>query len=207
MKKGRLIVISGPSGVGKGTIVKALMQKHEKLRFSVSATTRAIRPGEVDGVNYYYITKERFEQMIAQDELLEHARYVDNYYGTPEAPVDAQLEDGYDVILEIEVQGALQVKRRRPDAVLIFIAAPSFDELARRLRGRGDTAEEQVLQRLETAHGEYIIARDYDYVVVNDIVDEAVDEILSIMTAESLKTKNQLHILKEANEYAVSPHV
>ena len=131
MKKGNLIVISGPSGVGKGTVVKALMQRHDKLRFSVSATTRAIRPGEVDGVNYYYITKERFEQMIANDELLEHARYVDNYYGTPAAPVDRLLEEGYDVILEIEVQGALQVKQRRPEAVLIFIAAPSFDELAR----------------------------------------------------------------------------
>ncbi len=207
MKKGNLIVISGPSGVGKGTVVKALMQRHDKLRFSVSATTRAIRPGEVDGVNYYYITKERFEQMIANDELLEHARYVDNYYGTPAAPVDRLLEEGYDVILEIEVQGALQVKQRRPEAVLIFIAAPSFDELARRLRGRGDTAEDQILQRLETAHTEYSAATSYDYVVVNDYVDEAVDEILAILTAERLKANKQTQILKEANEYAVSPNV
>lgn len=207
MKKGKLIVISGPSGVGKGTVVKQLMQRHERLRFSVSATTRAIRPGEQDGVNYYFITREAFEKLISEDALLEYASYVNNYYGTPERPVNEQLEQGCDVLLEIEVQGALQVKRRRPDAILIFIAAPSFDELARRLRGRGDTAEDQVLQRLKTARQEYIKASEYDYIVVNDQVDEVVDEIFSILTAESLRAYNQAEVLKEANTYVISPDV
>ncbi len=199
MKKGKLIVISGPSGVGKGTVVKALMAKHDRLRFSVSATTREIRPGETDGVNYYYISRERFEQLLREDALLEHAVYVNNYYGTPEKPVNEQLEKGYDVILEIEVQGALQVKQRRPDAILIFIVAPSFEELARRLRGRGDTAEDQVLRRLETARNEYRLAPEYDYIVVNDRVEVVTDEILAILTAESLRSHQQLELLKEAD--------
>ena len=148
MKKGRLIVISGPSGVGKGTVIKELFKRRDRIHYSVSATTRQMRPGEQDGVDYYFISQEAFEKLISEDALLEYARYVKNYYGTPEKAVDEQLAKGFDVLLEIEVQGALQVKRRRPDAVLVFIAAPSFDELARRLRGRGDTAEEQVLQRL-----------------------------------------------------------
>lgn len=205
MKKGRLIVISGPSGVGKGTVVKSLLQKHARMRLSVSATTRPIRPGEIDGVNYYFIDKEQFERMIEENRFLEHARYVSNYYGTPEEPVNRMLEEGLDVVLEIEVQGALQIKSRRPDAILIFIVAPSFEELGRRLRGRGDTAEEIVLQRLETARTEYRIAPQYDYIVVNDIVDEAVEEILSILTAESLKANNQLELLKEANELCCIP--
>ena len=199
MKKGKLIVISGPSGVGKGTVVKSLMERHGRLRFSVSATTRPIRPGEVDGVNYYFIDHATFERMISENRFLEYASYVSNYYGTPEDPVNRMLEDGYDVVLEIEVQGALQIKARRPDAILIFIVAPSFEELARRLRGRGDTAEALVLQRLETAKTEYRIAEQYDYIVVNEIVEEAVEAILSILTAESLKAKNQLELLKEAN--------
>ena len=199
MKKGKLIVISGPSGVGKGTVVKALMQRHDHLRFSVSATTRPIRPGEVDGENYYFIDHATFERMIAENRFLEYANYVSNYYGTPEEPVNRMLDEGYDVVLEIEVQGALQIKARRPDAILIFIVAPSFEELGKRLRGRGDTAEELVLQRLETAKTEYRIAEQYDYIVVNDIVEEAVGEILSILAAESLKAKNQLELLKEAN--------
>ena len=199
MKKGKLIVISGPSGVGKGTVVSALMQRHDHLRLSVSATTRPIRPGEMDGVNYYFIDHETFERMISENRFLEYARYVSNYYGTPEEPVNRMLDEGFDVVLEIEVQGALQIKARRPDAILIFIVAPSFAELGRRLRGRGDTAEELVLQRLETAKAEYRIAEQYDYIVVNDVVEEAVGEILSILTAESLKAKHQLELLKEAN--------
>ena len=136
MKKGRLIVISGPSGVGKGTVVKALMARDPNVRLSVSATTRDMRPNEIDGVHYYFITRERFEQMIAEDRFLEHACYVNNYYGTPEEPVDRLLAEGHDVILEIEVQGALQIMQRRPEAISVFIAAPSFEVLAARLRGR-----------------------------------------------------------------------
>lgn len=199
MKQGKLIVISGPSGVGKGTVVKELMERHEKLRFSVSATTREIRPGEVDGVNYYFITRERFEQLIAEDALLEHAVYVGNYYGTPETKVNEQLAAGYDVLLEIEVQGALLVKKRRPDAILIFITAPSFEELARRLRGRGDTAEDKVLARLETAKWECSLAKDYDYIVVNDTVDAVTNRILTIFEAEDYRAARVEEVIKEAD--------
>lgn len=187
MKTGKLIVISGPSGVGKGTVIRELMQRCDTLRYSVSATTREMRPGEIDGVNYYFVTRERFEQLIAEDAMLEHAVYVGNYYGTPEAKVNEQLEAGFDVVLEIEVQGALQVKKRRPDAVLIFIAAPSFDELARRLRGRGDTAEDKVIARLETARWECSLAKDYDYIVVNDVVADVTNRILTIFEAENYR--------------------
>ena len=197
MKKGRLIVISGPSGVGKGTVVKALMERDPKVRLSVSATTRDIRPNEIDGVHYYIITHERFEQMIAEDRFLEHAQYVGNRYGTPEAPVNSMLEEGLDVILEIEVQGGLQVMRRRPDAISIFIAAPSFEVLASRLRGRGDTDEEKVLMRLQQARMEYLVARQYQYIVVNDRLEDAVSDVQAILRAETLKTEHQEYLLKE----------
>lgn len=187
MKRGKLVVISGPSGVGKGTVVKELMRHSPNLRFSVSATTREMRPGEEDGVSYYFVSRERFEQMIADDELLEHAVYVGNYYGTPEVRLNEQLDAGFDVLVEVEVQGALQIKKRRPDAVLIFITAPSFEELARRLRGRGDTSEEKVLARLETARWECTLARDYDYIVVNDTVDAVTERILTIFAAEDYR--------------------
>lgn len=197
MKQGKLIVISGPSGVGKGTVIRELMRRHEPMRFSVSATTREMRPGEVDGVNYFFVSRERFEQMIAEDALLEHAVYVGNYYGTPEAKVNEQLAAGYDVVLEIEVQGALQVKKRRPDAILIFITAPSFPELARRLRGRGDTAEDKVLARLETARWECSLAKGYDYIVVNDTVDAVTDRILTIFEAEDYRADRCEEVIKE----------
>ena len=198
MKTGKLIVISGPSGVGKGTVIKELMERCDSLRYSVSATTREMRPGEVDGVNYYFISRERFEELIAADALLEHAVYVGNYYGTPETKVNEQLAQGNDVLLEIEVQGALQVKKRRPDAVLIFITAPSFDELAKRLRGRGDTAEDKVLARLETARWECSLAKDYDYIVVNDTVDAVTKRIMTIFEAENYRALRCDEVIKEA---------
>ncbi len=198
MKKGRLIVISGPSGVGKGTVVRALLERDPQLRVSVSATTRPMRPNEIDGVHYYFISHEQFEEMIAQDLFLEHAQYVGNYYGTPEAPVDRMLEQGFDVILEIEVQGGLQVMKRRPDAISVFLVAPSFEVLAARLRGRGDTDEEKVLMRLQQARMEYLVASQYQYVVVNDRLEDAVSDVQAILRADAIKTEHQQHFLKEA---------
>jgi len=198
MKKGRLIVISGPSGVGKGTVVKSLMERDPQVRLSVSATTRPMRPNEIDGVHYYFISHEKFEEMIAQNLFLEHAQYVGNRYGTLEDAVNRMLDEGYDVILEIEVQGGLQVMKRRPDAISIFIVAPSFEILGGRLRGRGDTDEEKVLMRLQQARMEYLVAPQYQYIVVNDRLEDAVSDVQSILRAESLRTERQQHLLKEA---------
>ncbi len=181
MRKGTLYVFTGPSGAGKGTLLSRVMAGDDKLFYSISATTRAPRPGETDGVQYYFLSKADFEQKIAQDAFLEHAKYVDNYYGTLEAPVNEKLDAGCDVVLEIEVQGAMQVHEKRPDAVLVFIAPPSFEELAQRLRGRGTESEEKVQKRLETARHEMQSADRFDYVVVNDEIDRAVDEIRGIL--------------------------
>lgn len=194
---GKLIVISGPSGVGKSTVVKQVMEQLPNLHFSVSATTRPQRPGEVDGVNYYFVDHEKFEAMIAGGELLEYAQYVGNYYGTPEAPIDEALAQGMDILLDIEVQGALNVKKRRPDAILIFMMAPSFTELERRLSQRGDTAPELVAKRLEHAKWEFAHAESYDYLVVNDQVAHAASEIVSIITAEKCRMQSRIHVLKE----------
>lgn len=181
MRKGTLYVFTGPSGTGKGTLLSRLMAADNRLFFSISATTRAPRPGEVDGVQYYFLSKADFEEKIAQNAFLEHAKYVDNYYGTLEAPVNEKLDAGYDVILEIEVQGAMQVHEKRPDAVMVFIAPPSFEELAHRLRGRGTEDEEKVCRRLETAQRELQYADRFDHVVVNDEIDRAVRELQGIL--------------------------
>lgn len=181
MHKGTLYVFTGPSGAGKGTLISRLLAEDDRIFYSISATTRAPRPGETDGVQYYFLKREDFEAKIAQNAFLEHAKYVDNYYGTLEAPVNEKLEAGKDVILEIEVQGAMQVHEKRPDAVMVFIAPPSFEELANRLRGRGTEDEAKVLKRLETAKGELAQQNKFDYVVVNDTVDRAVEELHGIL--------------------------
>ena len=195
--RGTLLIFSGPSGVGKGTIVKELRRRSDKIRLSVSATTRAPRPEDVEGVTYYFKTMEEFEAMIDRDEFLEYAVYTGNCYGTPAGPVDELLEAGYDVVLEIEVQGALQVMERRPDAVSVFIAAPSFAELERRLKGRGDTSGSDPEHRLQTARIEYTLAPKYDYIVVNDRVERCADEVMAILAADKCRAKYRLNLLKE----------
>ena len=180
MKKGKLIVISGASGVGKGTGLGIMMEKRKDLSFSVSATTRPPRPGEIDGVHYYFITREKFEDMIAAGEFLEYDAHAANYYGTPRAQAEEKQTHG-PVLLDIEPKGAKQVKEKAPDAVLIFIMPPSVQELERRLRGRGDTSEEQIQMRMERATWEMEQRVWYDHVVVNDDPERCADEILRII--------------------------
>ena len=194
---GKLIIVSGPSGVGKGTVMKRVFAKNSNIRFSVSATTRSIRPGEVDGESYYFVSKAEFEELIKQNALLEYTQYVGNFYGTPEEPLNRDLQKGYDVYLDIEVQGALHIKERRPDAILIFMVAPSFAELKRRLYERGDTAPELCEKRLAQAKREYAQASGYDYVVVNNDPDAAAEEILSIIKAEKCRYAERINLFEE----------
>ena len=181
MNKGKLIVISGASGVGKGTVTKLMMEKRNDLSFSVSATTRAPRPGEVEGVHYYFITKERFEEMIGNGEFLEYDAHAANYYGTPRAQAEEKMACGH-VLLDIEPKGAEQIRKAVPDATLIFIMPPSVEELERRLRGRGDTSEAQIAIRMERANWEMEQRSWYDHVVVNDDAERCADEILNIIS-------------------------
>ncbi len=183
-RKGKLIVVSGPSGAGKSTVIARLMQRRQDVCFSVSATTRDPRPGEVDGVDYFFVTWEAFDDMIERDELLEHAEYVGNCYGTPRSYVESKQHEGMNVILDIEVQGARQIRDRVPDAVKIFVLPPSLQSLEQRLRGRGTDAEEMIHSRLVRAHAEYREANFYDYIVINDDPDRAASEMDAIITAE-----------------------
>ena len=180
MSKGKLFVISGASGVGKSTVLKQVMDKRDDLYFSVSATTRAPRPSETEGVSYYFVSKEKFQSMIENNEFLEYDAHMSNYYGTPTAQVEEKLTRGH-VILDIEPVGAFNVRKARPDAVLIFIAPPSMEELERRLRGRGDTGEDQITQRTERAYWVMEQSKQYDHVVINDQVDTCADAILNII--------------------------
>ena len=184
MSKGKLFIISGASGVGKSTVLSRVMATRDDLRFSVSTTTRAPRPGEVDGESYYFVTREKFQDMIDRNEFVEYDAHMDNFYGTPEAQLNEKLETG-SVILDIEPNGAFMVRKRRPDATLIFIAPPSMEELLRRLVGRGDTSTEQVKVRQERAQWEMDQSVHYDYVVVNDQVETCVDEILKIIAEKA----------------------
>lgn len=186
-EKGILFILSGPSGVGKGTVRGRLFQQETHLKYSVSATTRNKRPGETDGVDYFYKTTEEFEQMIQANQLLEYAKYVNNYYGTPKTYVEEQLEQGNDVFLEIEVQGALQVKRNFPEGVFIFLFPPSLDELKNRIVSRGTESTDLVINRLKEAKKEIDMMSEYDYVVVNDDVDVAVSKVKAIIKSEHCK--------------------
>lgn len=196
MSKGNLFIVTGPSGAGKGTVLGRLLPTMDGLRCSVSATTRQPRPGEEDGVNYYFLTRPDFEQMIQRGEFLEYAEYVGNYYGTPAAPVNECLEKGIDVILEIEVQGALIVKQKRPDARLVFIIPPSFADLELRLRSRGSESGETIQKRLAKAQEEYAAAEQYDYIVVNDQVEGAAEELRSIIQAARCAADRRINLLR-----------
>ena len=186
-KKGLLVIFSGPSGSGKGTIMKSLLAQREDTVLSVSMTTRAPRPGEIDGYHYHFVTREVFEQTIAEDGFLEYAEYNGNFYGTPEAPIRRLLNEGKNVMLEIEVQGAEKVMDHRSDVVSIFITTPSFEELERRLRGRGTETEEAIRGRMKTSQYELSRAFRYQYIVLNDEVEKAVERINTIIDAESMR--------------------
>ena len=196
-RKGKTFIISGPSGVGKSTVLHALFEGRNDLYFSVSATTRAPREGERDGVDYHFIHADRFRSMIEEDAFLEYAEYVGNFYGTPKKYVDEAMEQGKDVILDIEVQGAIQVTSKRPDTVKIFIAPPSWKELERRLKDRGTDDPEKVQKRLLRAKVEFQTAHTYDYFVINDTVEDAVRELDAIITAEHCKPKERMSVLAE----------
>lgn len=196
-ESGKLIVISGPSGAGKSTVIKLLMEKDPNIVFSVSATTRAPRAGEKDGESYYFVDETRFKEMIKNGELLEYAKYVDNYYGSPREPVYNHLVAGKDVLFDIEVQGAMQIKRTCPTAIMIFVIPSSFKELESRLRSRGTDSEETILRRLETARGEYKYAPDYNYLVLNDDPQVAAEEIAAILKAEKCRMIDRQNYINE----------
>ena len=183
-KKGKLIVVSGPSGAGKSSLIAKAMEIRSDLSFSVSVTTRDARPGEKDGEDYFFVSKERFAQMVEENALLEHATYVGNEYGTPRAYVEQKREEGFNVVLDIEVQGAGQVHAMMPEAVMIFVIPPSLEELERRLRGRGTDSEEVIQLRLENAKKEIEFAKTkgkYEYTIINDDLQKAADELRAIL--------------------------
>ncbi len=194
---GVLIVLSGPAGVGKGTICNNLAETYENIFLSVSATTRAPRGAEQDGVQYFFKSKDEFEKMIANDELLEYASFCENYYGTPKQAVMDRINSGNDVILEIEVQGAFQVKEKFPEAVLVFILPPSFEELKNRLVGRGTETLDVVEKRLTRAHDELMLAADYDYIIVNNTIDDSTAQLAGIINAEKNKPFRNKELLQE----------
>ena len=200
-RKGTLFVISGPSGTGKGTVIKALLENHKDDVFlSISATTRSPRDGETDGVHYYFKTQDEFQSMIENNGLLEWACFCGNYYGTPKKSVDDMLENGIDVILEIEIQGAMKLKDKDVCAKYIFILPPSFEELKQRLIGRQTENPDVIEKRLETAKGELPYAEKYDYVVVNDDVEKAVYRIESIINAERCRVDKNKNLIEEVQK-------
>ena len=195
-EKGKLFVISGPSGAGKSTVVFKAMEARDDVCFSTSVTTRKPRPGEVDGKEYFFVDLDRFKEMVENDELLEHAEYVANSYGTPRAYVEEKLSEGMNVILDIEVQGARQVNQKKPEAVKIFIIPPSLEELERRLIGRGTDTPRAIEARLIRARQEYKEADFYDYIIINDDAERAAKELAAIMVAEHCRAADRRDYLK-----------
>lgn len=202
-KKGLLVIFSGPSGSGKGTIMKSLLASRDDTVLSVSMTTRAPRPGEIDGYHYHFVTREEFQKTIDEDGFLEYAEYNGNFYGTPEAPIRRLLNEGKNVMLEIEVQGAEKVMDHRSDVVSIFITTPSYEELERRLRGRGTEPEEVIQGRMKTSQYELSRAFRYQYIVLNDEVEKAVERINTIIDAEHMRYSRMentiLEVLKDVS--------
>lgn len=195
--QGVLLVVSGPSGAGKGTICQMLRDQLPELGYSVSVTTRQPRTGEVDGVNYFFKTVDEVKEMIAKDELLEYAEVYGNYYGTPRDYVMELLNSGKDVLLEIDIQGALQIKKRFPNGVFVFIVPPSLDELSARIYKRGTDSEDVIKRRMASAAGELTYAAEYDYIVVNDIAEKAANKVLTIMDAERYRVARTYFIINE----------
>jgi len=195
--KGILIVISGFSGAGKGTVVNELVKDTEAFALSISMTTRSPRPGDVDGVNYFFVSKDKFEETIEQDGFLEYARYCENYYGTPKAYVEEQLSKGKNVILEIEIQGALKIKEQFEDALLLFITPPSIEELIKRLRARGTETEEVIQKRVSRAAEEAEGIEEYDYLIVNDDLGKCVEDIKKVVEAAKTAPKRNIEFIDE----------
>ena len=196
-KKGLLIVVSGPSGTGKGTICKAIVEKRDDVFLSVSATTRQPREGEQNGVHYHFLSRAEFEKNIADGQMLEHAVFCGNYYGTPKKAVDEMLEAGKNVILEIEVQGAMKVREKYPDGVYVFVLPPSMAELRRRLTGRATETDDVVEERLKTALKEFGYIEKYNYILLNDEVDKAVARLESIIDAEHCRIERNTNFIEE----------
>jgi guanylate kinase len=197
MNKGILVVVSGFSGAGKGTVMKRLMEKYDDYALSVSATTRKPRPGEEDGREYFFRTRDEFEKLIEEDALLEYARYVENYYGTPRSYVEEQLKAGRNVILEIEIQGAMKIKEKIPEALLVFVTPPTVEELERRLTGRGTETAQVIADRLARAGEEAEGMGQYDYILVNDTVEECVDHLHQIIVSEHSRASRNAEFIAD----------
>ena len=197
MNKGRVYIISGPSGSGKDTLMKKVFEKVPEIAFSISSITRPMREGEIEGEKYNFISRERFEQMIENDELLEHNVFVGNYYGTPKAPVIDCIESGKDMLIEVDVNGAVQIRNKMPDVISIFIMPPSLEILKKRLTGRGTDSQDIIDKRLGESLREIESAKDYDYIVVNDDLETAVNDFARIISVDKFKTERNLELINK----------
>ena len=197
MSKGGVFILSGPSGTGKDTVLKELFARHPELLFSISAITRPMREGEREGEKYHFITREEFEAMLRNDQLLEHNIFVGNYYGTPRKPVEDAIQNGRDIVIEVDVNGAAQIRQKLPEAVSIFVMPPSFQELKRRLSLRGTETPKVIEQRLECALDEIARAVEYDYIIVNDTVSDAADQLFAVIVSQRFTVQNQTKLIQE----------